>query len=188
MDKNYQKIQNLTELNFGIQKGKKGPLLFNDIEGISCVLFYKNDCKYCEELKPHYIMLPYEVPLCKFLAINLDVNKKVVAMSKNTIMPFKYVPQIILYLNGKPFLRYDGPRDNKNMSKFINEVVSRMKTNDMNMFSKVQEKRDCGDIDCGVPYNIVCDNNGMCYMTTEEVYDGKECGNGECCFLTDSEL
>ena len=35
-------------------------------------------------------------------------------MSKKSISPITVVPYVILYVNGKPYMRYQGPQDSKN--------------------------------------------------------------------------
>ena len=40
--------------------------------------------------------------------INVMRNKQVVNNSRNTITPITYVPYILLYWNGKPYMKYNG--------------------------------------------------------------------------------
>ncbi len=54
--------------------------------------------------------------------------------------------------------------------------------------SGMRAEQKCEDGECGIPYNVVCDDDGMCYLTDGEITDGGNCENGECCFLTDGEL
>ena len=46
---------------------------------------------------------------CQFGMINVNKNKNIIRLSKQTISQITFVPYIILFINGKPFMRYDGP-------------------------------------------------------------------------------
>jgi thioredoxin-like negative regulator of GroEL len=56
------------------------------------------------------------------------MQKNIIAMSKATISEIKYVPLIILYVAGKPFIRYDGPHDENEIKRFILEVSSKIQS------------------------------------------------------------
>lgn len=43
-------------------------------------------------------------------------------MSKGTIAPITYVPYIVLYVNGVPFMSYKGPHDLTEIKRFVFEV------------------------------------------------------------------
>ena len=43
-------------------------------------------------------------------------------MSRDTIAPIQVVPYIILYINGKPYMRYQGPHVKGEISRFVVEV------------------------------------------------------------------
>jgi hypothetical protein len=58
--------------------------------------------------------------------INVSKNKKCVRMSRNTIAPITYVPYIVLYVNGRPFMRYQGPHDGGEIRRFVFEVVQKI--------------------------------------------------------------
>jgi hypothetical protein len=51
--------------------------------------------------------------------VNVNRNIDVVERSKNTIAPITYVPDLILYVNGSPYVRYDGPHAIPHIQKFI---------------------------------------------------------------------
>jgi len=54
--------------------------------------------------------------------INVSNNRKCVMMSRDTIAPIQVVPYIILYINGKPYMRYQGPHHKNEISRFVVEV------------------------------------------------------------------
>ena len=181
----------LSDKNFGIGSGTKGKLLFNDLKGISIVLMYSTNCSVCHQVIPIFKELPNYVNGCTFGVINIDNNKDVVAKSHLTTMAIKYVPQLIVFNNGKPFVKYTGEKRLEPMVAFFKDTISRVQQS-LN-FSKQSEKKkeEISEYEgSGVPYNIVCDNEGMCYLTDNELSLGKEedCEGGECCYLADSEL
>ena len=60
-------------------------------------------------------------------------------MSKSTISEIKYVPLLILYIAGKPFIRYDGPHEESEITRFIREVSSKIQSKEK--FSKETPKQ-----------------------------------------------
>ena len=113
----------LTSDDFYIQQGSKGPVLSTNIPGVSLILFYSKQCVHCETWIPIFKRLPGAVGSCQFGMINVSNNKKCVLLSRKTIAPIEFVPYIILCINGKPFIRYNGPYKINEISKFIVEVV-----------------------------------------------------------------
>ena len=130
----------LTHEDFNIQRGQKGNVLGHFIKGFSLVLFYSTQCKFCNELVPIFRQLPGTINGCSFGMINISNNKKLIEMAKNTITPITYVPYIILYIDGRPFMAYKGKRDKKDITKFVIEVANNMAKK--RSFSNTQIKQD----------------------------------------------
>jgi len=114
----------LTADDFTVENGTKGKILCNPIPSFSLVLFYSNQCKHCKTLVPIFKKLPGTIGGCQFGLLNVGTNMKVVQKSKGTVTEIQYVPLIILYINGKPFMRYAG---NYNQAEIIQFVVSMSK-------------------------------------------------------------
>lgn len=114
--------------DFGLNQGTKGPIMCHKIKGISLILFYSTKCQYCHNLIPVFRSLPGSIGGCQFGIINIDNNYQCVQMSQNTIAPIKYVPYIVLYNDGKPFMEYKGEQSVKSITKFIIDVVERMRS------------------------------------------------------------
>jgi len=119
----------LTSDDFGIQRGSKGPILCTNIQGFSLVLFYSTQCSYCQSLIPIFKRLPGSVGGCQFGMINVSHNKQCILKSRQTIAPIKEVPYIVLYVNGKPYMRYRGPHDPREIGRFIVEVSQKVQAN-----------------------------------------------------------
>lgn len=122
----------LTSEDFELRKGTKGNIVCHDIPGYSLVLFYSTQCKYCKELIPVFKQLPGSISGCQFGMINVSKNKNIVHMSRNSIAPIEYVPYVILFINGKPSMRYDGPADVQTIQKFVIDVSNRFKGQNFN--------------------------------------------------------
>ena len=122
----------LTADDFELRKGTKGNIVCHDIPGYSLVLFYSTQCKYCKELIPIFKQLPGSISGCQFGMINVSKNKDIVHMSRNSIAPIDYVPYVILFINGKPSMRYDGPADVQTIQKFVIDVSNRFKGQNFN--------------------------------------------------------
>jgi hypothetical protein len=114
--------------DFNIQKGVKGDILCHGIRGLSLVIFYSTNCQYSRHLIPIFKRLPGQVGGCQFGMINISLERNIILMSKSTISEIKYVPLIILYVSGKPFIRYDGPHDENEIRRFIFEVSNKIQT------------------------------------------------------------
>jgi len=94
-------------------------------------------------------------------------------MSRNTIAPIQVVPYMILYVNGKPYMRYKGPQDAKEIARFIVEVSQQARKNSKRnpkLQSKI--KKDPGS---GIPaYTIgkplFGENDDVCYLEFKKAY------------------
>lgn len=116
----------LTQDDFTIKNGTKGKLLCHSIKGISILFFYSTKCEYCQKFIPVYKTLPGNIKGCHFGMVNVSQNSKLINMSRETISEIKYVPYIVLYVDGKPYVRYDGPYDAKEVAQFVMEINQRL--------------------------------------------------------------
>ena len=104
--------------------------------------------------------------------INVSHNKKCVLLSRESIDPIKEVPYIVLYIQGKPYMRYKGPHDAKEIGRFIVEVSQKIQNNQS--FSR-DDKRVKPDPRGGIPeYTIGRPLYGVddkvCYLEFENAY------------------
>lgn len=128
--------------DFSIQKGQKGDILCNSIRGISLILFYSPSCPFCQNLIPVFKRLPGQLGGVHFGMINVSNEPEVIKMSKYTISPIKYVPLIILFINGKPFIRYETEKlpTEEEIKNFIIDVVGKIQTKEK--FHENEKKTD----------------------------------------------
>jgi thiol-disulfide isomerase/thioredoxin len=118
----------LTADDFTVENGTKGKILCNPIPSFSLVLFYSNQCKHCKTLVPIFKKLPGTIGGCQFGLLNVGTNMKVVQKSKGTVTEIQYVPLIILYINGKPFMRYAGKYNQAEIVQFVVSMSKRVQT------------------------------------------------------------
>ena len=126
----------LESSDFSVQQGSKGPILCNIIRGISLVLFYSPKCEHCKNLIPIFKRLPGSMSGIQFGLLNVSIDTNVVKMSKNTVTEIKYVPLILLFVNGSPFIRFDGQATEMNIKNFIVDVVSKIHQKNTTYFYK----------------------------------------------------
>lgn len=114
--------------DFVLKENVKGSLLGlrNPKKGLELILFYSNECQYCDKLLSQYKQLPNIIFGCKFGLLNINHHQEVVELSKNTISPISYVPDLILYVNGLPYIRYDGPSDKDAIKNFIVDIHKKL--------------------------------------------------------------
>jgi thiol-disulfide isomerase/thioredoxin len=161
----------LTGEDFNVQKGMNGGLLCHGIPDFSLILFYSTYCQHCQTIIPVFKRLPSAINGCQFGMINVSSNKSVVEMSQSTITPIKYVPYIVFYVNGKPFMIYKGPYTEGDIRNFVVEVANNIQQKQQ--FSK-EKVHNTGE---GIPAYCIgkplVGNDAVCYLTFNGAYTGK---------------
>jgi len=166
----------LTSEDFQLTKGNKGNIMCTNIPGFSLILFYSNQCEHCQNLIPVFRQLPGTVGGCQFGMINVNQNKKSVLMSRDTIAPIRVVPYIILYINGKPYMRYQGPHKREEISRFIIEVAQKIKnpltTNNIKEHQNITKKnKEIPAYTIGKP--LIGEGN-VCYLEFNNAYNSRK--------------
>ena len=143
----------------------------HSIPGMSLILFYSTQCEFCQKLIPIFKFLPGTLGGCQFGMINVSTNRECVKMSQGTIAPITYVPYIVLFMGGKPFMKYQGPYDANEIKRFVFEVAQKMKnkqkfTDD----AKIKMNKNNHEIPAYTIGRPLCGEDGVCYLTMEEAY------------------
>lgn len=156
---------------FNIQKGLKGDILCHQIPGFSLVLFYSTFCGHCQNLLPIFKKLPGTIGGCQFGVVNVSINKRCVEMSQRTVTPIKYVPYILFYINGKPFMNYKGPQEEEEIRRFVLEVANNVHKKQQFSSEKVKESQEDGlpAYSIGKP---IQGNDKVCYLDFVKAYPG----------------
>lgn len=159
----------LTSDDFTINKGNKGNILCHNIPGFTLILFYSTQCVHCKNLIPIFKRLPGTIGGCQFGMINVSVNKKVVHSSSKTIAPIEYVPYIVLYIQGKPFMRYNGPHDSGEIRRFVIEVANKVQSKQkFTQETDDNSKKVIPEYCVGVP--LCGTDNNICYLDFNDAY------------------
>ena len=160
----------LTTEDFFIKQGSKGNILCTAIPELSLILFYSTQCSHCQILIPMFKTLPGTISGCQFGMINVSTNKQCIFMSKETISPIVYVPNIILYADGQPFMRYNGPHHIDEIKRFIIEVSNKINQKQKftaNVTIKKDNKKTIPEYSIGLP---LCGNDDKCYLNMDDAY------------------
>lgn len=163
----------LSSDDFSIQKGTKGNIMCHSIPGFSLILFYSTQCEHCQNLIPIFKSLPGSIGGCQFGMINVSTNKQCVLMSRETIAPIKVVPYMLLFINGRPYMRYQGPYDKNEIIQFVLEISQKVQTKQQ--FSSEKVKED--PTGAGIPaYTLGIPLRGgksekVCYLEFDNAYD-----------------
>ena len=112
----------LTNTDFYISQSNQGPVLSHKIPNLSIVLYFSDKCPYCVTFKPVFINASETIYNCSFAIANVSQHPLIVSLSKETITEIKYVPLIIIYINGNPYMEYTGNLDSSSLIQFIYNV------------------------------------------------------------------
>lgn len=117
--------------DFIVHQGYNGKwlALSNEIHDLVLVLFYSNECKYCDNLLNIFKQLPNYINGCKFALLNINKNPQIIEKSNQTIAPITYVPDMILYVGRLPYIRYDGPHQMNTIREFVLTTYQKIKRN-----------------------------------------------------------
>lgn len=155
----------LSNDDFILSKGTKGNILCTSIPGFSLILFYSTQCPHCQKLIPIFKKLPGTIGGCQFGMVNVSTNKECIRLSKDTIAPITYVPYVLLYINGRPFMRYNGSYSLEELKRFVIDVATKIETKQK--FTSEHVKEDprgripaytigipkCDEEECYFPYD-----------------------------------
>lgn len=163
----------LSDKDFNIQDGKKGKVLcLKQQSGVTFCLFHSDQCTHCNLLYPVFKQLPKIIPNCSFALLNVSKYMNVVKASMDTISQITEVPYMILFVNGRPFMRYTGQRTLEEIESFIQDILSRFRSKKNFSIAGVKgntiENEVKGPVGFGIPYNMVCDKD-VCYLTLQEI-------------------
>ena len=164
----------LTSEDFNVQRGNKGNIMCTNLQGFSLILFYSTECVHCQSLIPIFKGMPGSVGGCQFGMINVSHNKQCVMMSRETIAPIKVVPYIILYINGKPHMRYNGPYIAEEIGRFIVEVARSVQLQENSTKDEVIKEDPRGSIPAYTIGHPLCGpDDKVCYLDFDDAY-GKD--------------
>lgn len=103
--------------DFKVVPTLKGNIIETNITGVSLVLFYSPDCTHSTS----YLQLVNTMndDYCTFAKFDISKYAEYAVQSLNTKTPLTYTPYIVIYVNGKPYMSYNGPPDIAEIKKLI---------------------------------------------------------------------
>jgi hypothetical protein len=160
--------------------GSNGEVLCTNIPSYSLILFYSPKCEHCTDMLPIFKRdLPGSINGCQFGIINVTspIGSGVISMAKGTISPIEYVPTIFLYVNGRPVMRYNGPRSAETIISFIMDFSKRNNITQQNNNNRNNNSNnnngDQKNSGKAIPNyslgNPLCGKDGVCYLTEEDL-------------------
>lgn len=156
--------------------------LVHRIPGVTVVFFYSISCPVCKPLFHEFKGLPGKVHGVNFAVANVSANNmRIQQMAEASITPIRYVPYIVVYVNGKFYLEYRGPKKIENIARASYEIASKIQSGKDFTQGKVCTSQNGAQGYCVDGYSQDDDDN-MCY-TYEEIYGGgKVCNSksGKC--------
>lgn len=114
----------LTPANFNIIKTPKGDLVEYVDKELTVILFYKNEenSKFSDEFKRVFAEIEETEFECKFGTINVDEYPEQLELASKTKTPINYVPYVVVYAQGRPYMSYSGKIDSVELVKLITYV------------------------------------------------------------------
>jgi thiol-disulfide isomerase/thioredoxin len=162
--------------DFYLSKGQSGKVLLSNSkhkEGIFFVFFFSTKCPNCDVGMEAFTRLIRKFPPeVKFGAININDYPTIIAKAAQSCTPLEYVPYLVLYFRGKPFLRYDGEMNTEDMTAFLTDSIKRIDQKKEFVKTNSKEEMVVPEYAGGIPYNIVCNKN-KCYIKYNDVYNKK---------------
>jgi len=108
----------LTPNDFKVSTTPRGDVIETVLKGISMILFHNPDCEYSQPFIPIIEKLVDDVG-CTFGMFDIKQYSEHTALSLKTKTPLSYTPYLVLYVNGKPYMSYNGPPDEIEIKKLI---------------------------------------------------------------------
>ncbi len=114
-------VQNLSESNFSLSDGR----MMCNVDGICLVMFKSNGCKFSSQFFPIFTKLSRDSRLT-WASVNIDGNRRIIKMALNTKTPINSVPVIIMYVNGRPYAKFNGDRTSDKLSSFVDNILDKV--------------------------------------------------------------
>ena len=120
---------------------------------------------------PIFNRLPGSINGCQFAILNVSQNKSCVVLSQKTTTPIKYVPYIVLYIDGKPAISYKGPYSIEEIRNFILNVSRDLQQKQQFVNKRQAPANEPGKTipACTIGIPVSGDKNQLvCYLSMEE--------------------
>ncbi len=181
-------FQYYTERDFSIHQTEKGNSMRINSTGFVFMAFVDNG-QSCHKLANllDEVVKSREGVIIGIMNITSSGGMGVIKKSANTMTNITQIPTIIMYYNKAPMLMLKEITSDSIINAI--EVSKDIVKKNSGRESKTMDKKKIDeDIIGGVPYNMVCNDAGKCYYTTEDIYEGRKteglCIDGQCNYQT----
>jgi thioredoxin-like negative regulator of GroEL len=151
------------------------------IKGYVLMLFYSTKCEHCGDMINKFKELNDTVNGCSFAQVNLDTNKELIKKVNASNIKLTFVPFVVLFANGTPYMIYSGPVSTSSLRRFILEVTDAYakefeqtrKSGGKTAISTIDESVGCrmDDDKCRAKAEATYNS---CYVTMAEAYSNKK--------------
>jgi hypothetical protein len=115
-------VERLQTKNFSVLGQRQKALAIN-LPGIYLILFKSKDCDYSKAFEPTFHQLSVQDTRIGYGVVELSQNKDVVLMSRQTTTPINGTPQLILYMDRVPKMKFNGTKDVPSLHNFISKAL-----------------------------------------------------------------
>ena len=119
-------VLNLNSSNFDLVGSKQNGLWIY-IQGVLLVFYKSRKSVPCENIEPLFYSLAAVEKRATFAALDLDVNREVVSISRNSTTPIQAVPLFILYINKRPGAKFSGEVTAQRLRDFITRTFESLR-------------------------------------------------------------
>lgn len=163
-----------------------------NIQGFSIILFYSRSCPHCNTMEGFFEKIDRHVNGITTGKVLLDENKDIIPVLAKSNIELTYVPFVVFFAHGSPYMIYSGPNDLKSLTDFIVEVANTHRSENseqssMNSFdnnpqrSVDQSHNSSSALGCKIDDKKCQDETleqkkkemSACYTTMENAYSNK---------------
>jgi hypothetical protein len=143
----------LDNTDFHISNGDQTVSLCTEIQGLSLVLYFAQNCQFSQHAYNIFQQLPRYLNGCQFGIMNLSKkqNIQVAHASMSSTTPIQQVPTIILYYNGSPVQYYTDQLDPGMIGQFVMDMWTIIQENTVKSNGRNGRHRIAREYSVGVP-------------------------------------
>jgi len=147
----------------------------NKFPKFSLVFFSSINCMYCKDVLPAFVHVSTTIKGCTYAIMDVDQQgMRVVKMASTTKLPIKYVPFIVMYVNGIPISVFDPDEDNVDnnytlLKQFIVNNANAVRSGKPNGVTGTRPPSEYKVCDTSIGMAI-CGKKKICYLKDCEAY------------------
>lgn len=117
-------VHTLTHHNFTVLGSHKKTLCVNINVKLLLVFFKMDTCNICAQFEPIFYQLSQTDTRVSYGILNITQNREIAIWSRQTSTPINAVPTLILYVDGKPHVKFNGNKNIPSIQNFITQALS----------------------------------------------------------------